>query len=153
MAKLKRNQSEVKAKSVSAEPVAKKRGRPPKVIAVTRQRPEHIEPVVVKTSKLVKTCADQRHDCLAIQLTNRLITMILEFEINMKRIQDHPSLSDDTKSDISNYINKNIISALWALSPAFDLMVNYPRTKAFKSIYLKAFKRGVPGILQEVKHI
>jgi hypothetical protein len=145
-------ENEVKVIDVKSKPkptAAKKKAV--KIVAVTKESPA--EDKKRPWFPLRHTCTSMEHDCVAIQLTNRVISMILEYEINMKRIQDHPSLSADTKSDIQNYINKNIITALWVLSPAFDLAEHYPRIRAFKSIYTKALNKGVPGILDEVKHI
>lgn len=102
---------------------------------------------------LVKTCTYTEHDCLAYKLTNNLIVMIEMFEKDMKRIETHPSISADTKSDIQHYINKNIITTISALMPAYEIMGKYERAKAFKSIYLKAMSRGAPGIIDEKKYI
>ena len=116
---------------------------------VDKEKPVTIPPV----KSLIKTCTYTEHDCLAFRLTNNLIEMIEMFEKDMKRIESHPSISADTKSDIQHYINKNIITTISALMPAFEIMVKYERAKDFKSIYLKAVKRGAPGIIEEKKYI
>ena len=100
-----------------------------------------------------KICSDPVHSCLAIDLTNRMICMLEEFESNMQRIENHPTLNAATKIDIQSYINKNLITTLWALSPAFDLMASYPRIKNLKALHIKTMKSGSPGVLELKKHI
>jgi hypothetical protein len=92
-------------------------------------------------------------DRILLELTNRIICMITEYEDNMKRIGAHPTLDDDTKSDIQNYINKNIITALWVLEPAFPLLKGYERLRSFEALLRHAAKRGAPGVLQYKKHV
>jgi len=100
-----------------------------------------------------KICEHDEHNCIAIQLINRLICVVEEFERNIKRIQDHPSLAASTKKDIQNYINKNIVTAIWALSPGFKLMSKHTRLKKFRYIFYRSMATGAPGVLEEKKHI
>lgn len=112
------------------------------------------EPEKPKAKAPVKTvCADARHQCMAIDLTNRLLCVIHEFELNMERIGNHPTISADTKSDIQNYINKNIVTAVWALSPAFELLGDLPEAQRYQSIFNKVCKVGGPGVLEDIKRI
>jgi len=106
-----------------------------------------------KTANRRKLCPTDKHDCMAYQLTNRMVCMVEEFEQNIKRIENHPNLNAQTKLDIQNYINKNIVTAIWALAPAFDLLGEYPRIKTFKTIYTKSTNKGAPGVLKEIKYI
>ncbi len=126
-----------------------------KAITKEIQSPEIQTPKEEKIEKsaLKKICPVEEHNCIAIQLTNRLISMINEFEKNIERIENHPTLAEPTKLDIQNYINKNLITAIWALAPAFELMKGHDRLQTFKTIYTKAFKKGAPGILEDIKHI
>jgi len=104
-----------------------------------------------KASKL--PVVTQTYDPLAVTLTNNLIAMVEEFEANIDRIEKHPGLSKEIKLDIQNYINKNLVTTLWALSPAFDLMASYPRIKIFKALHNKAASKGAPGILNAKKYV
>lgn len=136
----------------------RKPGRPPltekksPIEAITKELLP-VEVIVKERIPVKKICHIEAHNCIAIQLTNRLICMIEEFEKNIDRIENHPTLSETTKLDIQNYINKNIISAIWALSPAFDLMKDHNRLHTFKIVYTKTFAKGAPGVLDEIKHI
>ena len=118
-------------------------GRPPKaepIEAITKQIVSselEIKPLL----KPKNICTHEEHNCVAIQLTNRLICMIEEFENNIDRIAKHPSLAEGTKLDIQNYINKNLITAIWALAPAFDLMKDHKRFKTFKTIYIRSMNK------------
>ena len=100
-----------------------------------------------------KTCEIEAHHCLAIALTNRILSMLNEFEHNMESIGSHPTISDDTKSDIQNYINKNIVTGVWVLHPAFELIKDLPEFKKYKAIYEKLCRNGAPGVLSDVKRI
>lgn len=141
-------------KEKQVEATKKSVGRPKKIEAITKNVtvPDPVVPPK-KKAEPKKVCTYEEHNCVAIQLINRLLCMIEEYEYNIKRIQDHPTLPDTTKSDIQNYINKNIITALWVLSPAFDLITPYPRAKIFKTLFTKSANKGVPGILDEKKYI
>ena len=109
--------------------------------------PEEVHKQTVRRIQL------EGYEKVALELTNRIICMVTEYEDNMKRIGNHPTLDDDTKSDIQNYINKNIITALWVLEPAFPLLKGYERFRSFESLLRHAAKRGAPGVLQYKKHI
>ena len=100
-----------------------------------------------------KLCTIEAHHCLAIDLTNRILSMLNEFENNMDSIGKHPTISDDTKSDIQNYINKNIVTGVWVLQPAFDLIKDLPEFKKYKMISDRICKSGGPGVLSGVKRI
>jgi hypothetical protein len=136
-----------------ANAVKKSPGRPLKVTVEPVTKADIKEPIQATKSKTKPVCVIEKHDCMAVQLTNRLICMIEEFEQNIDRIEKHPTLNPETKLDIQNYINKNLITALWAVSPAFELMKEHSRVKSFKTIFNKAASKGTPGILEEVKHV
>ena len=111
------------------------------------------KPVALKKPKKLKgVCSRKRHNCLAHQLANRLISVVLELEITMKSINDM-DLPEAKKKNVYSHFSKTLITALWALSPAFDLIVDYKRVKAFKLTYGKALRVGSPGILEDIKHI
>ena len=94
-----------------------------------------------------------KYDPLAIELANNLLTMVEEFEANIRAIEKHPGLSKEAKLDIQHYMNKNIITTLWALAPAFDLIASYPRAKIFRALFNQAIAKGSPGILVGRKRV
>ena len=79
--------------------------------------------------------------------------MLEEFEKNFELIDRHPALSEETKLDIQNYINKNIVSTLWVMAPAFDVLQDYPRIKALRELHERNLSMGKPGIIGLKKHV
>ena len=119
--------------------------------------PAVIHPVTSKASNLEQEQSKSKSSAITCSmcnsLANRLICMVEDFEKNIEKIENHPGLDKKTKVDIQNYINKNIVTALWCLEPAFGLMKDYERLRTFKTIYTKSMNKGVPGILVEEKHV
>lgn len=92
-------------------------------------------------------------EALAYELINGLLTHLEAYELDRTRIENHPTISNDSKSDISHYINKNIVSTVHVLSPAFPLLKDYERTKQLKALHTRSINKGAPGIFAPKKHI
>jgi hypothetical protein len=123
------------SKSIKVESIAKKIVMPP-------------PPPVRKA--LAQLTSDE-YNRIAYGITNRVLNMLIEFEADMVRIQAHPSLSNDEKSNLLNYINKKILTTIWCMEPGFILMGNFDRTKTFKMLYTRALNKGTPGLLEDKK--
>jgi len=151
MIKSLRHKYEPKPVDITPAPTRKSSGRPKKVELVTKHI--EVEPIAAIKTKIKQICPTESHHCKAIQITNLCITWVESLEKDMKAIGNHPNLSADTKSDIQNYINKNIIRGIDVLSRSFDIMAGYQRLKDFKAIHSKAVRRSDPGLLEDIKHI
>ena len=124
-----------------------------KAIKAITKSIKHIQTAELPATHKVVCTKDNAHTCIAIEIINRTIQMVEDFEAGIKRIQDHPNIEKKSKSDIQNYINKNIVTALWVLEPAFPLMKSYKRCKDFQTVLLQARISRSPGLLESKKHI
>lgn len=126
--------------------------RQKRIMAITKNI-KAPKPVEQPSKHTVKCPTDVKHTCIATELINRTIQMIEDFEANIQRIENNQMISKEMKSDIQHYINKNIVTAIWVISPAFPHISLHKRCKEFKAVYDQAIEKRSPGILDLKKHI